>query len=77
VTRASRFLIGLATRFAAHGRIPAVARAVWCRYVLGRTPTSSVQRVLKMSGDEQPTAKQTSVTLRSPRRSSAGDADVR
>jgi hypothetical protein len=39
--------------------------------VLGGTPTSSVKRVLKVPSDEQPTAKQTSVTLRSPRRSSA------
>ena len=34
-------------------------------------PTSSVKRVLKVPSDEQPTAKQTSVTLRSPSRSSA------
>ena len=34
-------------------------------------PTSSVKRLLKLPSDEQPTAKQTSVTLRSPRRSSA------
>ena len=37
----------------------------------GGTPASSVKRVLKVPSDEQPTAKQTSVTLRSPRRSSA------
>jgi hypothetical protein len=34
-------------------------------------PTSSAKRVLKVPSDEQPTSKQTSVTLRSPRRSSA------
>ena len=34
-------------------------------------PTNSVKRVLKVPSDEHPTAKQTSVTLRSPRRSSA------
>jgi hypothetical protein len=38
--------------------------------VLGGIPTSSVKRVLKVPSDAQPTAKQTSVTLRSPRRSS-------
>ena len=39
--------------------------------MLGGTPINSVKRVLKVPSDEQPTAKQTSVTLRSPRRSSA------
>ena len=39
--------------------------------MLGGMPTSSVKRLLKVPSDEQPTAKQTSVTLRSPRRSSA------
>src|SRR4051794_36251554 len=34
-------------------------------------PISSLKRLLKVPSDEQPTAKQTSVTLRSPRRSSA------
>ena len=34
-------------------------------------PTSSVKRVLKVPSDEQPTSKQTSVTLRSPRRNNA------
>ena len=29
-------------------------------------PTSSVKRLLKVPSDEQPTSKQTSVTLRSP-----------
>jgi hypothetical protein len=33
--------------------------------VLGGTPTNSVKRLLKVPSDEQPTAKQTSVTLRS------------
>ncbi|MGW3625742.1 hypothetical protein [Streptomyces sp. NPDC000880] len=31
MTRASRFLIDLATCFATHGRIPAVARTAWRR----------------------------------------------
>jgi hypothetical protein len=68
---ASRFLIGLVTCFARHDGIPAVARAAWRRWVLGGRPTSSVKRMLKVPSDEQPTAKQTWVTLRSPRRSSA------
>jgi hypothetical protein len=38
---------------------------------VGGTPTSSVKRVLNVPSDEQPTAKQISVTLWSPRRSSA------
>jgi hypothetical protein len=71
VAAASRFLIGLVTCLEMHGGIPAVAPASSRRYVLGGTPTSSVKRVLKVPSDEQPTAKQTSVTLRSPRRSSA------
>jgi hypothetical protein len=48
-----------------------VALPAWRRYVLGGTPTSSVKRVLKVPSDAQPTAKQTSVTVRSPRRRSA------
>jgi hypothetical protein len=41
VTRASRFLIDLATCFATHGRIPAVARTAWRRVtqdLLNRLP---------------------------------------
>jgi hypothetical protein len=45
--------------------------------VLGGTPTSSVKRVLKVPSDWQPTAKQTSVTLRSPRRSRAIARSIR
>src|ERR1700736_5070441 len=71
VIRASRFLIGLVTCFDTHGGIPAVASTAWRREVLGGIPTSSVKRVLKVPSDAQPTAKQTSVTLRSPPRSSA------
>ena len=37
----------------------------------------SAKRVLKVPSDEQPTAKQTSVTLRSPRRSSAIARSIR
>src|SRR5580704_11139128 len=70
-TGASRFLIGLVTCLDTHEGIPAVARDSWSRYVLGAIPTSSVNRVLKVPSDEHPTAKQTSVTLRSPQRSSA------
>jgi hypothetical protein len=68
---ATRLLIGLITCFATHDGIPAVARAAWCRQVLGGMPTSSVKRVLKVPSEEQPTAKQASVTHASPRRSSA------
>jgi len=39
--------------------------------VLGGKPTGSARRLLKDPGDEQPTARQTSVTLGWPRRSSA------
>jgi hypothetical protein len=68
---ASRFLIGRVTCFATHDGIPAVAWAACSRYTLGGTPTSSVKRVLNVPSDWQPTAQQTSVTLRSPRRSKA------
>ena len=37
-------------------------------------PTSSVKRLLKVPSEEQPTAKQTSVTLRSPRGGARVDA---
>ena len=40
-------------------------------------PTSSVKRVLNVPSDWQPTAKQTSVTLMSPRRSSAIARSIR
>jgi hypothetical protein len=70
-TGASRFLTGLVTCFATHDGIPAVACAARRRQVLGGIPISSLKRLLKVPSDEQPTAKQTSVTLRSPRRSSA------
>ena len=46
-------------------------------YTLGGTPTSSVNRVLNVPSDWQPTAKQTSVTLRSPSRSSAIARSIR
>lgn len=51
--------------------MPASASDDRLRYMLGGTPTNSVNLVLKVPNDEQPTAKQTSVTLRSPRRSRA------
>src|SRR5205823_11417680 len=70
-TFASRFLTGLVTCFATHGGIPAISPVASRRYSLGGVPTSSVNLVLKVPSDEQPTWKQTSVTLRSPRRSSA------
>src|SRR5664279_4127260 len=75
--RASRFLTGLVTCFATHGGISAVAGTDWRRYTLGGTPTNSVNRVLKVPRDEQPTAKQTSVTLMSTRRSSAIARSIR
>ncbi len=62
VTGASRFLIGLVACFVTHDGIPA-----------GR---ARVKRLLKVPSDAQPTAKQTSVTLRSPRRSSATALDT-
>ena len=71
---ASRFLTGLVTRFATHGGTPAIAPLASRRYVLGGTPTSSVKRVLKVPSEEQPTAKQTSVTLTSPQRHRPLDA---
>jgi hypothetical protein len=71
VTGASRFLTGLDTCFSMHGGIPAVRGAARRRYALGDMPTNSVKRVLKVPRDEQPTAKQTSVTLWWPPRSSA------
>ena len=46
-------------------------------FVQGFMPTSSVNRVVKVPSDAQPTAKQTSVTLRSPRRSSAIARSIR
>jgi hypothetical protein len=45
--------------------------------VLGGMPTSSVNRVLNVPSEEQPTSKHTSVTLRSPRRSSAIARSIR
>src|SRR5580700_3831114 len=74
---ARRFLIGLVTCFSTHDGSPAAACAARCRYVLGGIPTSSVNLVLKVPSDEQPTSKQTSVTLRSPRRSSAIARSIR
>ena len=74
---ASRFLIGLVTCFSTHDGIPGVAPAVCSRYVLGDIPTNSLKRVLKVPSDEQPTAKQTSVTERSPRRNSAIARSIR
>ena len=51
--------------------MPAIVLTPSLRYTLGGTPTSSVKRVLNVPRDEQPTAKHTSVTLRSPWRSMA------
>ena len=44
---------------------------------LGLSPTSSVNRELNDPSEVQPTAKQTSVTVRSPRRSSALARSIR
>ena len=49
------------------------AGPVW----LGLSPTSSVNRELNDPSDVQPTSKQTSVTVRSPRRSSALARSIR
>lgn len=64
-------LVGLVTCFSTHDGMPAVTPAVWSRYALGDMPTNSVNRVLNVPSDEQPTAKQTSVTDKSHRRNSA------
>ena len=57
--------------FRGFARSKTVAFAACTRYTLGGMPTNSVKRVLKVPSEEQPTAKQTSVTLRSPVRSRA------
>ena len=75
--RASRFLTGLVTCLATHGAIPRVASPAAPGRRSAASPTSSVNRVLKVPRDEQPTAKQTSVTLRSPRRSMAMARSIR
>ncbi len=62
---------GRVTCFDTHDGIPAIASDAIRRYVLGGTPTSSVNRVLNVPSEEDPTAKQTSVTVMSPRRSNA------
>ena len=48
--------------------LDAGAAQVTVRLLAGGTPTSAVKRLLKVPSEEHPTAKQTSVTLRSPRR---------
>ena len=68
---ASRFLTGLVIFLVSHDGTPAISPCAWRRYSLGGIPTSSEKRVLKVPSDWHPTSKQTSVTLRSPRRSSA------
>src|SRR5690625_1058579 len=57
--------------------IPSIGRAPSSRKARGDTPTSSLKRVLKVPSDEQPTSKQMSVTLRSPRRSNAIARSIR
>ena len=69
-TGASRFLIGLVTCFTTQGGSPAVGPDARRRYLPGDIPTSSVKRVVNVPRDAQPTSRHTSVTLRSPRRSS-------
>ncbi len=68
---ASRFLTGRVTWRATHDGMPAAACAASRRYLLGEIPTSAVKRLLNEPSDVQPTSRQTSVTLRSPRRRSA------
>ena len=55
------------------------APSAWSRdrYALGLSPTSSVKRELNEPSEVQPTAKQTSVTDRSPRRSRALARSIR
>ena len=57
--------------------IPSTAPDSSRRYSLGDIPTSSEKRVLKVPTEEQPTSKQISVTLRSPRRRSAIARSIR
>jgi hypothetical protein len=77
VTCASRFLIGLVTRFSTHAGMPADPFTDRSRYTLGGTPTNSENRVLNVPNDEQPTVKQTSVTVKSPRRNNAIARSIR
>src|SRR5580658_8687601 len=74
---ASLFLTGRVTIFATQAG--SADSSVWlrARYALGVSPTSSVKRELNDPRDEQPTAMQTSVTDRSPRRSSALARSIR
>lgn len=51
--------------------MPALTSAPLRWYVRGDTPTNSLKRVLNVPSEENPTAKQTSVTLMSPRLSRA------
>ena len=81
LARFSRRLFG-----ARLGRVSSLAmqpgtlvRSPWsrARYAVGVSPTSSVNRALNEPSDVQPTAMQTSVTDRSPRRSSALARSIR
>ena len=74
---ASPFLIGRVWILATHGGIAAPSSWGRARYALGLSPTSSVKRELNEPSDTQPTSKQTSVTVRSPRRSSALARSIR
>src|SRR5229473_1372746 len=72
-----RFLTGLVKILAKHAGTPSPQSWLRARYELGLSPTSSVKRELNEPSEEQPTAKQTSVTLKSPRRSSALARSIR
>ena len=74
---ASPFLTGRVWILAMQAGMAAPSSWRRARYELGLSPTSSVNRELNDPSDVQPTAKQTSVTVRSPRRSSALARSIR
>ncbi|GAA3163245.1 hypothetical protein GCM10017688_07300 [Streptomyces ramulosus] len=74
---ASRLRTGRVNIFAMHGGTADPASWLRARYALGLSPTSSVKRELNDPSDVHPTAKQTSVTDMSPRRSNAFARSIR
>jgi hypothetical protein len=69
--------IGLVRYIATHAVMCSAALWSRARYALGLSPTSSVNRVLNEPSEVQPTAMHTSVTDRSPRRSSVLARSIR
>ena len=74
---ASPFLTGRVWILATQAGMAAPSSWRRARYALGLSPTSSVKRELNDPSEVQPTSKQTSVTVRSPRRSSALARSIR